>query len=300
MQTSIRPDAPLSAPPLPAIGGASEKLASGPRTTYAEPNVWQTQTFTEESRQGNDYMHARYYNPGIGRFLSVDPVGGTVGSSQSWNRYSYVLNNPLVYVDPSGETLMVAGEDELALLKDALVEAGAQKIADSLTVTETDDGLVVSGVGRAFTRSTNKTVALVASLINDTKNTTTFSLTPDAVGIGGGETRPTGENTAAVTINAEQVAGLMVHGERDGRSLLGPMTATIALVHELGHAEAHFRGYPIGTFAFYAANAEKAIMYENAHRRKLTGPVHFTRTAHTGKQLDPNYWSILDPARWVR
>jgi uncharacterized protein RhaS with RHS repeats len=48
-------------------------------------------------------MHARYYSSDLGRFMSVDPVGGEVGSSQSWNRYSYVLNNPLGFVDPNGE-----------------------------------------------------------------------------------------------------------------------------------------------------------------------------------------------------
>jgi len=48
-------------------------------------------------------MHARYYNLNLGRFLGVDPVGGSVGSSQSWNRYSYVENNPIVMVDPRGE-----------------------------------------------------------------------------------------------------------------------------------------------------------------------------------------------------
>jgi len=49
-----------------------------------------------------DYMHARYYNPLLGRFLSVDPVGGSIGSSQSFNRYAYVGNSPLNYVDPFG------------------------------------------------------------------------------------------------------------------------------------------------------------------------------------------------------
>lgn len=51
---------------------------------------------------GLDYMHARYYSSGLGRFLSVDPVGGKVGSSQGWNRYAYVMNSPLLLVDPSG------------------------------------------------------------------------------------------------------------------------------------------------------------------------------------------------------
>ncbi len=55
-----------------------------------------------------DYMHARYYNPMIGRFLSVDPVGGSVGSSQSWNMYAYVLNSPMNFVDPTGELISFA------------------------------------------------------------------------------------------------------------------------------------------------------------------------------------------------
>jgi hypothetical protein len=54
-------------------------------------------------------MHARYYCPNLGRFLSVDPVGGSVGSSQSWNRYSYVLNNPLKLVDPDGNSPQLIG-----------------------------------------------------------------------------------------------------------------------------------------------------------------------------------------------
>jgi len=48
------------------------------------------------------YAKARYYNPRIGRFLSVDPVGGRPGSPQSWNRYSYVLNSPISMLDPDG------------------------------------------------------------------------------------------------------------------------------------------------------------------------------------------------------
>jgi len=49
-----------------------------------------------------DYMHARYFNLHLGRFLSTDPIGGSIGSSQSWNRYSYVLGNPINATDPTG------------------------------------------------------------------------------------------------------------------------------------------------------------------------------------------------------
>jgi RHS repeat-associated protein len=50
-----------------------------------------------------DYMHARYYSASVGRFLSVDPaldLKKTLPSPQAWNRYAYVRNNPLRYIDP--------------------------------------------------------------------------------------------------------------------------------------------------------------------------------------------------------
>lgn len=49
-----------------------------------------------------DYLHARYYSPTAGRFLSPDPIRGSASRPQSWNRYAYALNNPVTLVDPSG------------------------------------------------------------------------------------------------------------------------------------------------------------------------------------------------------
>jgi RHS repeat-associated protein len=57
-----------------------------------------------------DYLHARYYSPALGRFLSIDR-GSSKTTPQAWNLYSYVLNNPMKAVDPDGrETLLVVGE----------------------------------------------------------------------------------------------------------------------------------------------------------------------------------------------
>lgn len=53
-----------------------------------------------------DYMHARYYDPSAGRFLSIDPVMNTTSASmgpQLWNRYVYVMNNPMRHRDPTGK-----------------------------------------------------------------------------------------------------------------------------------------------------------------------------------------------------
>ena len=53
-----------------------------------------------------DYMHARYYNPNIVRFTSVDPGRPRKpGGGQQWNAYAYVQNNPLRFTDPTGKDL---------------------------------------------------------------------------------------------------------------------------------------------------------------------------------------------------
>ncbi|MGH9772532.1 MAG: RHS repeat-associated core domain-containing protein, partial [Candidatus Acidiferrales bacterium] len=52
--------------------------------------------------QLDDY-NARLYDPSLGRFLSVDPLIGHPESTQGINPYSYVENNPLNRVDPTGE-----------------------------------------------------------------------------------------------------------------------------------------------------------------------------------------------------
>lgn len=48
-------------------------------------------------------MNGRMYDPALGSFLSPDNYIQSPDNSQSFNRYAYCLNNPLRYVDPSGE-----------------------------------------------------------------------------------------------------------------------------------------------------------------------------------------------------
>ncbi|MBT3206888.1 MAG: RHS repeat-associated core domain-containing protein [Bacteroidetes bacterium] len=48
-------------------------------------------------------MNGRLYDPVLGRMLSPDNYVQMPGNSQNYNRYSYCMNNPLIYTDPSGE-----------------------------------------------------------------------------------------------------------------------------------------------------------------------------------------------------
>src|SRR5258708_21834009 len=83
-----------------------------------------------------DYMHARYYSAALGRFLSVDPVGGDPHRSQSWNHYSYTRNNPVGDIDPDGRCEQLQGAPACS---DATVMA-----------TAADPGFVASLPYRAF------------------------------------------------------------------------------------------------------------------------------------------------------
>lgn len=58
----------------------------------------------KDKATGLTYMQARYYDPVIGRFLSVDPVAFTPSVTGMFNRYSYVLNDPINDFDPTGMT----------------------------------------------------------------------------------------------------------------------------------------------------------------------------------------------------
>jgi RHS repeat-associated protein len=48
------------------------------------------------------HLNGRVYDPLVGRMMSADPMVPDPLNSQAWNRYSYVINNPLAFTDPNG------------------------------------------------------------------------------------------------------------------------------------------------------------------------------------------------------
>ena len=70
----------------------------------AFPNVNYTFTGQEDDDEtGLLNYKARLYDPLLGRFISADSLVPEPGNLQAFNRYSYCLNNPVVYTDPSGQ-----------------------------------------------------------------------------------------------------------------------------------------------------------------------------------------------------
>jgi RHS repeat-associated protein len=93
-------------------GNTKETIEYYPFGTYRQrtdldaafPNVHHTFTGQEEDDEtGLLNYKARLYDPLLGRFISADSIVPEPGNLQAYNRYSYCLNNPLIYTDPSGQ-----------------------------------------------------------------------------------------------------------------------------------------------------------------------------------------------------
>src|SRR5206468_15639 len=69
-----------------------------PFVAQGSSNARQFTGHERDSESGMDYMMARYYGSSLGRFESPDPDKGIgLEDPQSWNKYTYVGNNPLRY-----------------------------------------------------------------------------------------------------------------------------------------------------------------------------------------------------------
>jgi RHS repeat-associated protein len=94
-----------------------------------------------DAESGNDYFGARYYASSMGRFMSPDPLlnSGRPDNPQTWNRYTYVLNNPLVEIDPTGLYNLPEGcsDDKKCAANAANLKAGLAALNKAL-----DDGAI--------------------------------------------------------------------------------------------------------------------------------------------------------------
>ncbi len=66
----------------------------------------------EDAAVGLYFYNARYYDPYLNRWLQPDTIIPDPANPQSLNRYSYCLNNPLKYVDPTGHREVRYSEGE--------------------------------------------------------------------------------------------------------------------------------------------------------------------------------------------
>jgi RHS repeat-associated protein len=113
-----------------------------------------------DSESGLDNFGARYDSSSMGRFMSVDPgdAGAALDAPQTWNAYSYVLNNPLNATDPSGLDCIYVYLD------------GSWNVVRGDCASDTDNGIFVDGriVGNSVwvSKDSDGTVTGVSFLYN--------------------------------------------------------------------------------------------------------------------------------------
>ncbi|MCB9747816.1 MAG: fibronectin type III domain-containing protein [Candidatus Omnitrophica bacterium] len=94
------------------------------------------------------YYGARYYDPSLGRFITADGiVQNPVGDPQTFNRYSYVGNNPIIRIDPSGHFWFVAAI--VAAVKGAVIGATIGATTAAITGGDIGRGALFGAIGGA-------------------------------------------------------------------------------------------------------------------------------------------------------
>ena len=189
------------------------------------------QRFTGKERHGEtglDYFLARYYSGAQGRFSSLDApfVDQRASDPQSWNHYVYGRNNPLLYADPTGESVEITSCGNSNDCVQAIRAATGSSAAESQVQMRTEveprgwfgrllglkpnerSYIEITGDVQAF-RATSENASRLADVVGSTQNVQ-FALT--AVGspknvsfdlLGGGDLvlRPGGATSRVLSQN---------------------------------------------------------------------------------------------------
>lgn len=138
---------------------------------------------------GLQYLRARYYNTDSGRFNVADTYLGDISNPLTLNRYSYGINNPIIYIDPSGHFILTA------LLVGAAVGAAVGGISSAVKQKQSTgkiDGwkvardALIGGVVGGIAGTVGAAVATVtAAAVGTTTITGAVSLTlSQSIGVG--------------------------------------------------------------------------------------------------------------------
>ena len=89
-----------------AWGNVSITYSNGGDLTGAQYNPFTYRGYYRDAETGFYYLNSRYYDPKVGRFINPDSFVSTGQGLTGYNMFAYCNNNPVIYVDYTGKSLI--------------------------------------------------------------------------------------------------------------------------------------------------------------------------------------------------
>ena len=232
--------------------GITTRIGEGAFNEFAyTQGIWDELT-------GLYYLNARFYNPVDGRFLTQDPYRGSNDQPDTWHLYGYCIGNPINFIDPSGNRLVIPHRGHKNRLRGYL---------QSLTryrVNVADDGRVTVSTTRNSRRpgsslpSGNRLIRRVSRFGTNATVRIQFACGPNS------------DSNHSRYIRSDRRVFLRVTGAHErsiirinGHGFNRPLPRRIILAHELIHADRHQRRVIL----------DRSIMQENRFTVRRNGRV---------------------------
>lgn len=197
-----------------------------------------------DAATGMSYMQQRYYDPGLGIFLSSDPVSARQNPNEQFNRYRYANGNPYVFRDPDGrcanryadgtcEVTVEAGTGAAGIAAGKQLEAVLNKFDAKINALGDKSSFAIKD------RSGGKIGSLTGKEIKRVWNGTGFNITSKSFNNGGagggtsGKWSLFGNFSGTSSLSAKAVGDYMSAATSGGKSADAGVSTLI--FHELGH-----------------------------------------------------------------
>ncbi|MDO9629300.1 MAG: RHS repeat-associated core domain-containing protein, partial [Acholeplasmataceae bacterium] len=135
--------------------------------SLADINPYRYRGYRYDVETGLYYLHSRYYDPSIGRFISADGLIGEKGNILSHNMYSYANNNPVMMIDPNGTFALTITLGGALLITTALLLVIAVNYMTDSGLLSNSNGIMedLQNISQKLEEEKNKLIVILSTLV---------------------------------------------------------------------------------------------------------------------------------------